>query len=346
MLEDKEMSSVINGLDVLEFHPGRGCGLNCVFCFRQGASYEPDYSLISGDCLKKLIYEFAALGGQELYISGGLEPFSANVTVCHTLLLSYNTGLKTRVYTNGTEPALQKCWVQELLVCTTTQIRFSVHARSVNTYSEITGIRNAKTTFTLVKENVLSLLERKGKYGPLIGIGFLVIPENIHELIEAAEYWRDLGVDFFDLRFDSATELSVSQEIQRKVSYFRSLADLKHFCPMRVKIGDYAHGKTHFASQCYAPFKKLIVDPFGVVWSCCLLAQPGYRPYWAKLGDLKIDSLLDVLKRVRKLFPRPHCEQCTPWEAKCNIGQEKLGGLGNTIPYYKNIHPIHQSTFS
>jgi MoaA/NifB/PqqE/SkfB family radical SAM enzyme len=312
---------------ILEFHPGVSCRLNCGFCYRNTNTYNSSYELISNDCLKKLIYEFAVLGGQELYISGGLEPFSVYLTVCHALLLAHNAGLKTRVYTNGTEPALQKGWVQELLVCTTAQIRFSVHARSVNTYSEITGIRNAKTTFALVKENILSLLERKDGYKPLIGIGFLVLPENINELIEAAEFWRDMGADFFDLRFDSVTELSACPEISQEVSHFRCLADLNHFSPMQVNIGDFAHGKPRFASQCYAPFQKLVVDPFGLVWGCCLQAQPGYRPTWAKLGDLKSDFISVIIEGIRNRFPRSHCLQCTPYEAQFNLNNEKPSQL-------------------
>jgi len=306
---------------ILEFHPGISCRLNCGFCYRDGKNYDSGHELIYNDCLKKLIYEFSALGGQELYVSGGLEPFSIYETVCHALLLAHNTGLKTRVYTNGTEPALQKGWVQELLVCTTAQIRFSVHARSVNGYSEITGIRNAKTTFTVVRENILSLLERKGEDGPLIGIGFVINEDNFTELIGAAEFWRDMGIDFFDLRFDAVGKLTGKPEILKEIRNFQNLVDSGYFCPMRVNVGAYAYRKPHFASRCFAPFEKIIVDPFGMVWCCCLQAQPGYRPSWAKLGDLKSQSLHQIVGFTKRRFPRRHCRYCTPWEAQYNLQQ-------------------------
>jgi len=307
---------------ILELHPGISCRLNCSFCYRNEKTYNSSYELISNDCLKKLIYEFAALDGQELYISGGLEPFSVYETVCHALLLAHNAGLKTRVYTNGTEPALQKGWVQELLVCTTAQIRFSVHARSVNTYSEITRINNAKMTFTLVRENILSLLGGKGEGGPLIGIGFVINEDNLTELIDAAEFWHDMGVDFFDLRFDATGKLSGKPEILKEIRNFQNLVYSGYFCPMSINVGSYAYKKPHFASRCFAPFEKIIVDPFGMVWCCCLQAQPGYRPSWAKLGDLKSQPLSEIVSGIKSRFPCQHCRYCTPWEAEYNLQQE------------------------
>lgn len=317
-------SSIQKGPKILEVHLGNGCKLNCPFCYnRRKKFYNSDNELITDDCLKTLINDFAALGGEELYVSGGLEPFSAHMTVCHALLLAHRACLKARVYTNGTEPALQTSLVQEVLHCTAAQIRISVHALSLETYSKITGIGNAKATFELVKKTILSLLG-KGEGGPKVGIGFLVITENVHELIEAAEYWRDLRIDFFDVRFDCANEMSAFRKISKEVLHFQKLADKGHFAPMKVNIGHYAYGKFHFASQCYAPFQKLVVDPFGNVWSCCLQAQPNYRPDWAKLGDLNTDTLTDIIRRTGERLPRPHCEQCTPYEAKCNLLREGM----------------------
>lgn len=308
---------------ILEFHPGISCRLNCRFCYRKHKTYDRNYGLISNDCLKDLIYEFAAQGGQELYVSGGLEPFSAYETACHAVLLAYDAGLKIRVYTNGTEPALQKHWVQELLVRATTQIRFSVHAKSARTYSKITRIRNAKTTLTMVRENILSLLGMRGEDGPLVGIGFLVNEDNATELIDAAEFWRDTGVDFFDVRFDVVGGKSGKPEVLKKTRNFKKMVGSGCFYPVRVNVGSYVRKKPHFASRCFSPFEKIIVDPFGIAWCCCLQAQPSYRPLWARLGHLESQSLQKIVTCIEGRFPRPHCGSCTPWETKYNLRREK-----------------------
>jgi MoaA/NifB/PqqE/SkfB family radical SAM enzyme len=322
------MLSEVNSLEILEIHPGIGCDLNCVRCFRQGATYELVSALIPKDCLKKLIDDFATQGGRQLIISGGLEPFSNPQLVYLLILWAFNAGLKVKVYTNGVSKVLSEPRLQNILAFRTKQVRFSIHAIKPHTYHLITRTNQRSIAFYDVFRNVKALMEARPKVdGTKVGIGFLALSENINELVEAAEFWCDMGIDFFDLRFDCATELNNNKKISYEVSHFCCLTDLGHFFPMRINIGDHTYGKPCFASRCCAIFRKLVVDPFGLVWACCLQAQPGYRPAWAKLGDLKSDCLSNIIKRIREKFPRPHCKQCTPWEAKCNLWHEQMSSV-------------------
>jgi MoaA/NifB/PqqE/SkfB family radical SAM enzyme len=322
------MSSEVNSLEILEIHPGIECDLNCIFCFRQGVTYESGYELLSKDCLKTLIDDFVAMGGCELFISGGLEPFSRPEIATLAILWAYEAGLKVKVYTNGVAKVLSEPQLQNILAFRTKQVRFSIHSTNPHTYHQITRTNPKTVALYSVVEKVIALVDtRPLTDGTEVGIGFLVLSENIHELLESAELWRDMGVDFFDLRFDTATKLSAGQKIVQEVEKFQNLADSGYFFPMRVNIGNYAHGKPRFASRCYAPFQKLVVDPFGLVWTCCLQAQPGFRPPWAILGDLKSDLLSTIIERVRDKFPRFNCQQCTPYEAKWNLNYEKLSPL-------------------
>lgn len=309
---------------ILEIHPGTFCNLNCVFCFRQRANYERDSIFISKDYFKILIDDFAQMGGKEIIISGGLDPFSNPHLVYLLISCAFKASLKVKVYTNGVSKSLTEPQLKNILAFRTEQVRFSIHAINSRTYHQITRTNPSSVAFYDVFRNVEALMKARPKVdGTKVGICFLALPENINELVEAAELWLNTGVDFFDLRFDSATNLSVDREIAQEISHFRCLTDLGHFRPMKVTIGDYAYGKPCFASQCYAPFQKIIVDPFGIVWSCCLHAQPGYRPTRAKLGSLKADCLANIMRRIKEKFPRSHCNQCTPWEAQCNLCHEQ-----------------------
>jgi MoaA/NifB/PqqE/SkfB family radical SAM enzyme len=303
---------------ILEIHPGRSCRLNCTFCYRKGHSYEDHGKPMDGNTLKRLIYDFAHYGGQELYISGGLEPFSDYETICHSLLLANRTGLRCRVYSNGTELCLQKNWIQELLIHSTEQIRFSVHARSEKVYAKITNIQDSKSTFTLVKENIFSLLERKDKNRPQIGIGFVVKQENLHELVDAARFWSKFGIDFMDVRFDVMVGDRERKLLKNQLHSFELLVGNDAFSPMKIHIGDYNLGKSYISKWCSSPFYKLVVDPFGIVWPCCFLAQPGIRPSWANLGCLNDHSYEEIISNAFKLFPRRHCDLCTPFEIFMN----------------------------
>jgi MoaA/NifB/PqqE/SkfB family radical SAM enzyme len=303
---------------ILELHLGHSCRLNCTFCYRNGGTYRNHRMPICGDTLKKLIVDFAESGGRELYISGGLEPFADYEMVCHTLLLANKAGLKLRVYTNGAEPVLQKKWIQELLICTTDQIRFSVHARSENIYSKITGVQDARTTFTLVKENVLALLGQREKAGPKIGISFVVNETNIAELNDAATFWSKFGVDFMDVRFDVLAADDQNNKFEHQLNIFQHLVESNAFSPMQINVGDFKQGKPTLPKWCSAPFSKIVVDRFGLVWPCCLLAQPGSRPSWACLGSLADQRYSDIMRKIPDKFPRRHCGTCTPFEIKQN----------------------------
>lgn len=303
---------------ILELHLGSGCRLNCTFCYRNAGMYRDHRMPICGDKLKRLIVDFAESGGCELYISGGLEPFSDYEMVCHSLLLANKAGLKSRVYTNGAEPALQKKWVQELLVCTTAKIRFSVHARSEKTYSKITGVQDARSTFTLVKENILAFLEQRENAIPKIGISFVVNKTNIAELSDAATFWSKFGVDFMDVRFDILAVDDQSNKFQSQLNTLQHMVDLNAFSPMQINMGDFKQSKPTLPEWCSSPFSKITVDRFGLVWPCCLLAQPGGRPSWACLGSLTDQGYAEIINKISAQFPRQHCSICTPFEIKQN----------------------------
>ena len=303
---------------MLELHPGSNCRLDCSFCYRKCGNYEDGRLPICGNILKRLIADFAESGGQQLYISGGLEPFSECDAVCHALLLANRSGLESRVYTNGAETALKKSWVQELLVSTVARIRFSVHARSEVMYARISASKDPASDFTLVKENIVTLLDQRDGIKPEIGVSFVVTDANISELSDAAFFWSILGLDFMDVRFDVLAADNRTKKSEGQLQAFERLVAANTFSPMRIDMGDLRWGKPNPPERCYMPFKKIVVDRFGLVWPCCFLAQPGIRPSWACLGSLLDRSYTKIVSSISDKFPRPHCGICTPFETKQN----------------------------
>lgn len=122
----------------LEIHPGTSCSLNCSFCYNKRKCYGTQRPLITENCLARLIDEFAALGGQELYISGGFEPFSQARLASLAILCGHKADLRVRVYTNGFAQALAELSIRKLLASKTEQVRFSIHAIRLETYRQIT----------------------------------------------------------------------------------------------------------------------------------------------------------------------------------------------------------------
>lgn len=304
---------------IMEFNPGTRCRLNCSICYRQGKTYQNPRKILGEDQLKQLIIDFSDSGGQELYISGGLEPFLRYETVCHSLLLANKNKLQTRIYTNGTEACLQKRWIQELIVSTTTQVRLSIHAISPSVYSKVTGVSNCESLLNQVIENTKSLVDLSTKLGPKIGIGYVVNQYNASELSKAAHFWRDLGVHFMDVRFDVMASNRKNTEYAKEIKAFQKHVKNNYLAPMQVQVGDFANNRPELAEKCFSPYHKIVVDPYGYVWSCCLQAQPGMQPSWACLGDLTKHTYGEIIQNIRSSFPRKHCTLCTPYEIQMNL---------------------------
>jgi hypothetical protein len=274
--------------------------------------------------LAALIAEFAELGGRELYISGGMEPFSQPIIACSAITRGHQAGLCVRVYTNGIAPDLQDESTRNLLALRTQQVRFSIHSIYPGTYRRITRPVDKNASFLQTFSNLVGVMDaRPPMAGTKVGVGLIVLKENTAELTKAGEFWRDFGVDFLDIRCDVTA--GIDSKIQEGIKSFQSQSDSGYFDPLRVSISTYAYGKPRFASRCHAPFKKLIVDPFGLVWCCCLQSQPGHRPPWAKVGDLEYQSLSQIVAHLEERFPREHCQCCTPWEVKHNLQSEQTG---------------------
>jgi MoaA/NifB/PqqE/SkfB family radical SAM enzyme len=308
-------------LSIMEIHPGPRCNLNCLFCYRRGRHYQVQRPLISAQRIQSLMAEFAAQGGRQVNLSGGVEPFT-RPDLCLAALRSARTwGLETYVYTNGACEALQEEPMCLLLALLATQVRFSIPALREQTYRAVVRPGRDAVPLPQVKSLVHRLVHATERTPTQVGVSFVVIEENAAELWDAAQYWREVGVDFLDVRFDVTAAAGSHEQENEVVRHLQDAAQEGRFEPLRVNIGEQTEGRS-FASKCWAPREKIVVDPFGLVWSCCLLAHPGLRPSGGCLGDITTSSLEEIVQRINDEFPRPHCRRCTPWEAKYNLQKE------------------------
>jgi len=297
---------------------------------------------VSENVLVSVIREFAKLGGKELYISGGREPFSQPKIACVAITRGQQVGLRVKVYTNGIASALRDKSTQTLLALRTQQVRFSIHAIDSSTYRQIACPTSRDVNFSQAFNNIVSLMDRRSAIGRAeVGVGLVVLPENARELGRVGEFWRDMGVDFLDVRFNVIAPNDLI--IQEEVKDFQRLAESGYFEPLRVSI-PCVNRPCRFASKCHAAVEKIVVDPFGLVWCCCLLSNPGLRPDWAKVGNINHEPLAEIVARITDQFPINHCENCTPWEANYNLLCEGGGRLGraNTAAYGRSAD---KSTF-
>jgi len=336
--------------DMLELHLGQSCQCACVFCWRWNHKKringelglyrnKEKYSPLNLHDIETLIAEFKNHGGKVLYLSGGLEFFTSN-HAADVIRIASKNGLSIRAYTNGVSNFFQNTENQDLLLHNLEYIRFSLHASTHETYQKVLmPYRNGSGTqrvFNQVRKNIKDLISRRKNLGLEnkceIYIAFLATGLNYFELIDSLDYWKDKGIDSFDIRTDMTGKESWFTKSQNKdfvelMDQIKEKSDNNHYEPMKI-TGERLSKKdeTQFAQKCYIPFKKPAIDPWGFVYPCCYTAHPSIQKQNQVLGKFPENTLYDILynSHEQQVLPLTHCDQCTDWEMTYNQCVEKM----------------------
>jgi hypothetical protein len=306
-------------LDILEIHPGLACQLRCNFCWREGSTYHETAPVLQEDRLDEILAEFKAQGGHELWLSGGVEPFSNPAMACRAIVGAHRLGLCIKVYSNGLAPALGEPFVRAIVATYPDWVRWSVHAATEKTFQAVARPHDPRLALRDGVKNIEAMsAARPAGTTHKVGVGFLVLPENAGEVVQAAEFWSG-RVDFFDVRADARMDRSGNEAIRRGLAAFRVAQEAGRFGPLEIHLGDALTGPLQRPPFCYAPSHKLVMDPFGLVWTCCTHAHPGMRPAWARAGNLAVEDLHTIVARLKSRLPLPHCTVCCPGDIAMNL---------------------------
>jgi MoaA/NifB/PqqE/SkfB family radical SAM enzyme len=341
---------------VLELHLGPACPCACVFCFSKGesslasecASYRPgpDARLLDSTQVLSIVHTLAEHGCEVINLSGGLEPFSSPVTV--QVLDQMPEQMRAYVFTNGVPTRLSD-EVLERVVQRAHQLRFSIHAATPETYSvvQMPHRSDGQASFRRVVDRVKSAISCRdrllvaGKKAAEIGVTFLTVPSNCDELEDALLMWAELGVDRFSIGNDALEEnahtgvLTHTQKakVQEVSKRYQEIADAGGLNGMRVRPSrESVQSALPAAQKCYAPLGKVVVDPYGHLWTCCMRAHPFMQAGNFHLGVVKSGKEFEQLLRSRHRQPPLlrdvplgfHCRACTEYEYVTNVWMQKL----------------------
>jgi len=200
IVEDKELiTHIVNRTPVfpkiMELHLGRYCQLNCMFCQTNTNIKDNKYrdnsrgkSSLSKNEMLDIIDEFVLSGGEEIILSGGLEPFTSELSIP---IIEYcgEKNLSISIYTNGISEAFNEDSELRKILKNIRKIRFSINAIEPETYHIIqaphTSLPEAKRLFNQAISAVLNarrLKLRESYLNVQIGVSFLLQRENIEEL--------------------------------------------------------------------------------------------------------------------------------------------------------------------
>jgi len=178
----------------------QACNADCVFCFSrpyQVLGYSG--ARTSSEELARLFADLGALGARTVRFCGGGDPL-VHPEIRKLLPLAHSYNLKLCVITAG--DYLDKD-LAALLLDHTDNLHWSVNAASDITRIELHRPRPGANTLSETGALLRAMLCERGRRGcrlPLVWATFLVMPRNVGEVVAAAEFLYDVGVDSVSFR--------------------------------------------------------------------------------------------------------------------------------------------------
>ncbi|MBM3244336.1 MAG: NAD-dependent epimerase/dehydratase family protein, partial [Candidatus Omnitrophica bacterium] len=303
-----------------EIHTGITCGkIRCRFCYNAictedgtGTMLEPvDYvgkdNALNREEIKALVDDYLASGIQEIYVSGGKEPWYSKHTIG---LIRYirekSNSVVISMLTIGL--ALKREEVREAAVECMDIVRISLDAGSPEVYDYIKGLSNKivegnnSGTFEEVRDGIQRTLELRNAYRRerkptrlRVGMSFLCHEDNYEQLEKFLKLAQEWGVDFVEIKGLLANPKS--EKIEGFMDYACSMYD-------RVLMGEFEGLDVYFheiffrntgrrygfdeelrkstgdiVGKCFlalAGLRTIAVVPNGRVFVCVNSGQPGY----------------------------------------------------------------------
>lgn len=340
----------------VEIHATKGtCDYECAMCLwsdKQEFVYSGKDRLLSKDDWINFISTIQYYGTKTIVFSGGGEPI-LNRDFIPLIDHTHKLGLNTHLYTNGFSLNALLEQDQESLT-QMERIRFSIHSPNPETYNKIVHLPHKVGALKRVSENIAQLIELKNKAhsSTRVGIGFVIQQLNYNQIVDMTDYAAELGVDYFNIRRDEVniTDALTSRQIQEVVSQLNTIRDhivRGGYSRMYIDISDSLTALANGDSQsmkstnlCMSPYFRPAVSPYGVWAACDLKAEPRFEDSNYILGDIRRNSVGEILNSIQEINVPANCDVCMPSGRTGNaiyaklLADYKMGINFNQQPFY------------
>ena len=304
---------------VVEIHPTDKCNHRCDYCFHGGTGYDPEREseVLSIERYRELFEELSRLGIDDLSVAGGGEPLM-DPRVTSIYRAANETGQRIRTVSNGNflhDDVLES-------VLDTAELRVSVDAATPETYGKLRNV--AGDLYDQTIDNLTRIIEERDRQRAELEIGttFLINDINKDEAVTFAEEMLERGVDEIIYKHDIYNLVTTDEsELARLQRSLKSIDSDK--IEVRSKLSMDVPG-----TQCFVPYFKTAITPYGEVYSCCLGTQPGENNGYG-LGNLWNKSFEEIWKSSSELRKNMRtegvdCESCNHTDYKINKEMEKM----------------------
>jgi MoaA/NifB/PqqE/SkfB family radical SAM enzyme len=233
------------------------------------------------------------------------------------------------------------------LVSSVCRVRFSVNGASEQVYAavQLSG-RRLRGLLARVLGRIEDVVQDRHDLGAdiLIGLSFVVVPQNWHELEEVVRCGQRLGVDFLDVLVDIEGDAAIAPEAKNTLDALRQRARRGEFGALRVRVSGRTGTAPALTPLCATPRLKVAVDPFGYVWRCCHTANPEHGSPAFRIGDLRAQSLGAILRSSRVTPLATGCRTCPDFERTFNALVHAGRRVGASEPSRPSIPRLRLSS--
>ncbi|MHB1389973.1 MAG: radical SAM protein [Thermoleophilia bacterium] len=199
----------------MEFFLSNVCNHACAGCHSK-YMHKDKNRFLDFDVMKEVVSDVAELGVEGVEISGGGEPLMYPKIV-EAIAFMRSKGLKVGIFSNG---SLLTEELSEFLVQNVLFLRVAFDAGTRETYLKIHShddfdqvIANLRTLVGFKQSAAVSEPERRltqPRWGmATVGAKYLVSTKNWHELSQAAELAREIGMDYLQFKALRASKFSL-----------------------------------------------------------------------------------------------------------------------------------------
>ena len=208
----------------VEIGPTNRCNHRCVFCCYD-FFVNKNLESIDREVMLKNLKDMSEKGVKAVMFAGDGEPF-LHKDICEFVEKSKEYNMDVSMTSNGaplTQEKIERC------LPNLSWIRFSVDAGTPETHSKIHGtqigdferiINNIRNAVKFKKENNLDVT---------IGVQFLLIPQNVSEILKLAKILKEIGVDNMQVKPYSQHPGSVNHFVINYEEYAHLEPELKKF---------------------------------------------------------------------------------------------------------------------
>lgn len=258
----------------MEISPIGNCNHRCVFCAYDYIEY-PNRRLETKRLLN-FIDEVSECGLKSLLFAGEGEPL-LHPDIDKFIIRAREQHIDTGLFTNG---QMLKRELAEKILPGLSFIRFSFNGGTSEVYSKIHHVSHK--VFDNVMQNIRYAVETRKRFNLTVDIGaqYVVLPENLDTLIDAANILRDAGIDYFVVKpfmqrpFQSYV---MKQDFEKDMveEIFEKLSGISNdFFSVIIRKEFSSDNANRNYSRCYGTSFITVLNSAGDLSTCL--------PYWDK----------------------------------------------------------------